>query len=112
MALSLKRSETKVREKKHRWVYWIIYVALVAFVLFIAVKIVAQNVKIRAAREELSELDNTIAIQDIKLDEQKKVADAAEKDDFDSIKDNIEKKAREMDYVRPGEIVFINIAGD
>ena len=113
MALKHKKSEKKPREKKRRsWVYWVIYVTLVAFVLFVAVKIVEQNVKIQSAREELSELQSEINYQKINLDEQKKVADAAEKDDFDSIKDNIEKKARELDYVKPGEIVFYNIAGD
>lgn len=113
MAFRHKKGEKKPREKKRRsWVYWVIYVTLVAFVLFVAVKIVEQNVKIQSAREELSELNNTISIQNIKLGEQKKVADAAEKDDFDSLKDTIEKKARELDYVKNGEIVYINIAGD
>ncbi len=103
-----------VRTKKARKkLNWVLYVAVVAFVLYIAVTIVDQNVKIRNAKEKLSELDNKISIQDIKLDELKNVADAAEKDDFDSFSDYIEKIAREeMDYVKSGEVVYINIAGD
>lgn len=116
--MTLRRKKTKGNKKSEgkkkgrNWVYWIIYVTVVAIVLFFAVKIVRQKVKILSLSEELSEKKDTISLQQIKLAEQKKDADAADKDDLDSLKDNIEKKARELDYVRPGEIVFINIAGD
>ncbi len=116
MTLRRKKSRDKdgsERKKKGKnWVYWIIYVTVVAIVLFFAVKIVRQKVKILSLSEELSEKTNTISLQKIKLEEQKKDADAADRNDFDSLMDNILKKARELDYVRPGEIVYINIAGD
>ena len=37
----------------------------------------------------------------------------AEKEDYDSVADYIERVAREeMDYVKSGEVVYINIAGN
>ena len=100
---------SKVRKKTN----WILYIAVVAFVIYIAVTIVDQNVKIRKGREEISKLDNQVTIQGIKLDELKNVADAAEKEDFDSFSDYIERIAREnLDYVKSGEVVYINIAGN
>ena len=112
--------ETKVVKKKakktrnvRKGSNWILYIAVVAFVLYIAVTIVDQNVKIRNAKDELAELDDKISLQKIKIDELKTVADAVEKNDLDSYSDYIEKIAREdLGYVKSGEVVYINIAGD
>ena len=101
----------KVRKVKKK-VNWILYIAVVALVIYIAVVIVDQNVKIQSAREELSELDKNISLQEIKLAELKDVADYAEKDDYDAFAAYIERKARELDYVKSGEVVYINIAGN
>ena len=104
---SMKRpTKKKSRSKRNQ------YTAVVALVLYIAVTIVDQNVKIREARQELSELNQQINLKIIELDEKKKVADAAEKNDFDSFSEYIERIARQRDYVKPGEKVYINIAGD
>ena len=79
------KKEKPVKTKSvHRKSNWILYIAVVALVLYIAVTIVDQNVKIREARQELSELNQQINLKIIELDEKKKVADAAEKNDFDS----------------------------
>ena len=107
------KKEKPVKTKSvHRKSNWILYIAVVALVLYIAVTIVDQNVKIREARQELSELNQQINLKIIELDEKKKVADAAEKNDFDSFSEYIERIARQRDYVKPGEKVYINIAGD
>lgn len=110
----VKEKQKAIKTKKiRRKTNWLLYIAVVAFVIYIAITIVDQNVKIRKAKEELSELDDRITIQNIKLDEMKNVADAAEKNDLDSFSDYIEKIAREnLDYVKSGEVVFINIAGN
>ncbi len=102
------RSARKAKKKMN----WILYIAVVALVIYIAVVIVDQNVKIRTAKEQLSELDESIHIQDIRLAELKNVADHAEKDDYDAFAAYIERKARELDYVKSGEVVYINIAGN
>ncbi|MEE3404175.1 MAG: septum formation initiator family protein [Acutalibacteraceae bacterium] len=100
-------------QKSKRKTHWILYIAVVALVIYVAVTIVEQNVKIQNAKETLSHLDNKISIQKIELSELKSVADSAEKKDYDSVADYIEKIAREeMDYVKSGEVVYINIAGN
>ncbi len=98
-----------VKRKTH----WVLYIAVVALIIYVAITIVEQNVKIQNAKETLSLLDNKISIQKIELSELKSVADSAEKKDYDSVADYIEKVAREeMDYVKSGEVVYINIAGN
>ncbi|MBQ9460814.1 MAG: septum formation initiator family protein [Clostridia bacterium] len=108
------KTKKPVRTKKSgSKVFWIIYVAIVAVVLYIAVYVVEQHQKIQISKDQLSELNNSISLQKIKLNELKNVADAAEKNDYDSFADYIERIAREqMDYVKSGEVVYINIAGD
>ncbi len=106
-----KKSKVSKRTRKRR--NWILYIAVIAFSLYIVVTIIDQQIQITAAKAELEELNDKISIQEIKNEELKKVADAVDKDDLDSFSDYIEKVAREdLDYVKNGEIVFINIAGD
>ena len=92
---------------------WILCIAVIALVIYVAVRIVDQNVRIQKAKEELSELDNYKTLQDIRMEELKHFADAAENNDLDLLSDYIEKIAREnLDYVKSGEVEFINIAGN
>lgn len=108
------KSNKPVKTKKSgKKVFWLIYVAAVAVVLYIAVYVVDQHQKIQVSKDQLSELNNSISLQKIRLNELKSVADAAEKNDYDSFAGYIERIAREqMDYVKSGEVVYINIAGD
>jgi len=90
----------------------LIYIFIVALVIYITVLLVDQNVKIQNARDTLSDLKTQKSMGDIELAELKTVADSAEKEDYDSIADYIAKMAREMDYVKSGEVVYINTAGN
>ena len=74
---------------------WILCIAVIALVIYVAVRIVDQNVRIQKAKEELSELDNYKTLQDIRMEELKHFADAAENNDLDLLSDYIEKIARE-----------------
>ncbi len=115
MTKTLKKrlSKPKLTKKAKKRRNWILIVALIGFSLYIAVTIVDQQIKINNARVELEELNNTISIGKIKNEELKKVAEAVDSDDLDSFSDYIERVAREdLDYVKNGEVVFINIAGD
>lgn len=103
----------KLTKKSRKRRNWILYIAVIAFSLYIIVTIIDQQIQINAAKVELEELNNKISLQEIKNKELKQVADAVDSDDIDSFADYIEKVAREdLNYVKPGEIVFINIAGD
>ena len=115
MAKTIQRriGKPKLTKKTSKRRNWVLIVALVGFSLYIAVTIVDQQIKIDSAKAELSELNNTISIQKIKNEELKKVADAVDSNNLDSFSDYIERVAREdLDYVKNGEVVFINIAGD
>lgn len=105
--------KSRLSKKSRKKCNWILYVAVIAFSLYIVVTIVDQQIQINNAKTELEELNNKISIQKIKNEELKQVADAVDSDDMDSFSDYIEKVAREdLDYVKNGEVVFINIAGD
>lgn len=108
-----KSGKSKLSKKSRKKQNWILYIAVIAFSLYIVITIVNQQIQINNAKAELEELNNKISIQEIKNEELKQVADAVDNDDLDSFADYIEKIAREeLDYVKSGEVVYINIAGD
>lgn len=105
--------KSRLSKKSRKKQNWVLYIAVIAFSLYIVVTIVDQQIQISNAKAELEELNNKIYLQEIKNQELKQVADAVDSDDLDSFADYIEKVAREeLDYVKNGEVVFINIAGD
>lgn len=105
-----KSTLTKKSKKRRNWV---LIIALIGFSLYIALMIVDQQIKISEARSELSDLNKTISLQEIKNEELKTIADSVDSDDLSSFSDYIERVARkDLDYVKNGEVVFINIAGD
>lgn len=113
MEKTARKPQAAQTKKSGRKINWILYIAVVAFVLYIAVLIVDQNVKIQNKRETLSEKNNTRVLKEIENQELKQVAVAADEKDLDSVSDYIERIAREeLDYVKNGERVFVNIAGD
>ncbi len=104
----------KGKKRKHRTKsQWILCVAVIVFILYIAVTIVEQQIQISNAQEQLTAKQHELEIQKIKTQELKEIADAVDTDDLDSFSDYIEQAARQnFDYVKSGELVFINIAGD
>ena len=107
----LRKPKLPGKYKKRR--NWVLIIALIAFSLYVVVTIVDQQIRINNAKIELEELNKTISLQNIKNEELKRVADAVDSDDLGSFSDYIERVAREdLDYVKNGEVVFINIAGD
>ena len=80
--------------------------SLLVFVLYMVVTLLGQQAQIREKRRELDALDQQIVLQ--KLSNEETMA-ALESDDTAYI----ERIAREeFDYAKPGERVFINIAGE
>lgn len=100
--------------RKHRTKsQWILCIAVIVFILYIAVTIVEQQIQISNAQEQLTAKQHELEIQKIKTQELKAIADAVDTDNLDSFSDYIEQTARQnFDYVKSGELVFINIAGD
>ena len=90
-----------------------LYVILVVVTLYVLFMIVDQQIKINNARSELNKLDDKIFTQKQTNAELKKVSDAVQKNDEKAFENYVERIAREdLDYVKNGEVVFVNIAGD
>lgn len=101
-------------KKKHRpKSQWILCIAVIVFILYIAVTIVEQQIQISNTQEQLISKKYELEIQKIKTQEIKEIAEAIDSDNLNSFSDYIEQAARQnFDYVKSGELVFINIAGD
>ncbi len=111
-AFKQQKKQAKPEKQTKKRTNWILWIASMALVIYVIVTIVDQNVKIYNARAELDRLNDTISLQEIKIDELKEVADAVEEDNFDKFDDYIEKKARLNGFVKEDEVVYITIAGD
>ena len=112
MEKSTKRKAMRTRTAKPKR-NWVLYVLVLSVTLYVLFMIVDQQIKIMNANAELAVLDEKIYAQEQTNAELKKVADAVEKEDEKAFEGYIEKIAREeMDYVKNGEVVFVNTAGD
>lgn len=99
----------KVIKAKKQKGSFLLRIAILAFAVYVAVALVNQQVQIAEKRRQLDELTQQIEIQEIKNEDIKHAlssGDAAQKD-------YIERIARDgLDYAKPGERVFVNIAGN
>ncbi|WP_233452715.1 FtsB family cell division protein [Caproicibacter fermentans] len=72
------------------------------------VALVNQQIEIQGKRQELTAAKQQIQIQEIKNDDLKQAFSTGADDE----RDYMERKAREeLNYAKPGERVFVNIAG-
>lgn len=105
------RSKRTRKAKKSK--NFLLYILLVIVTLYVLYMIVDQQIKIRDAKNELAQVDEIIFTQEQKNAELKKVSDAVKNNDEKAFAGYVERIAREeLDYVKNGEVVFINIAGD
>lgn len=103
------RRTYKAKQKKN----YLLYILLVIVTLYVLFMIVDQQIKINNARAELAQMEEKIFTQEQTNAELKKVSDAVRKNDEEAFAGYVEKIAREdLDYVKNGEVVFVNIAGD
>ena len=73
------------------------------------ISIIGIQAQIRERRAELDELQEQITVQEIKNAEMQKLSDSTDSD-FSAL---VEQIARDdLDYIREGERVFINVSGD
>lgn len=83
--------------------------AIFVFAAYTLVMLVNQQVEIQEKRRELSDMKQQIQIQEIKNEDLKHALSAG----TGGNSDYIEREARKgLDYAKPGERVFINIAGN
>lgn len=104
--MNVKEVEVKKTKKKR---YILLYLAIVAFAAYAVFTLVSINSQIKEKKSELSAYEKKINIVEIKNNELEKAYNAT----GDSYKKLIEDKAREdLDYLKDGERVFENVAGD
>lgn len=87
----------------------LLHLAIFIFAVYMFWGLVNQQIKISDKRRQLAQTKQQIQVQEIK----NKDLENALKTGVDSSSDYIEQKARdELDYAKPGERVFVNIAGN
>lgn len=107
---TVRRAKRTRKGKNKNVLLYVIMLVVTFYVLFLMVDL---QLRINNAKTELSQIQEKIFTQKQTNDELKKVSDAVEKNDEKAFEGYVEKIAREdLDYVKNGEVVFVNIAGD
>lgn len=82
--------------------------AVFIFICYVAVTLVNQQIQLSEKRKALEELDQAIKVQELQNEQLRDVLNSE-----DGNREYIERVAREdLDLASPGELVFINIAGN
>lgn len=84
-------------------------VAAVAFLIYSMISIIGIHTQIRERRAELDGLKEQITVQEIKNEEMQKLYDSTGSD-FSALAEQIARD--DLDYVKEGERVFVNVSGD
>ena len=97
------------RGRTSRLIILLVAVAAFAFILYSVVTIIGIRSQIRERRQELADIQGQITVQEIKNEEMDKTYRLSDEERSDYI----EQIARDdLDYVKDGERVFVNVAGD
>lgn len=101
--------EVQPQKKKRNKKFILLYVALAAFVVYAAFTIINQSIEISDKKAELSSINKQLEIVEIKSDYLKEIKNYKGKD----LSEYMENIAREdLDYIKNGERVFVNVSGD
>lgn len=99
----------KVIKNKKQKSSLLLRLAVFSFVLYAAVSLVNQQILISQKRQELDTIKQKIVVQEIKNEDMKHALQAG----TNGNSDYIERVAREsLNFAKPGERVFVNIAGN
>jgi len=99
----------KVIKKKKQKGSFLLRTAVFAFAMYIVVALVQQQLLISQKRQELATVKQQIQVQEVKIEDIKHALSANTNENSDYI----ERVAREsLNFAKPGERVFVNIAGN
>ena len=102
-------SENRERALSSRLAVALVVVIAAVFVIYSIISLVGIRSQINERRQELKEIQDKITVQEIKNDEMSKTYNLSEEERSDYI----EQIARDdLDYVKEGERVFVNVSGD
>ncbi len=97
-----------IKRKKHKGSF-LLRIAIFAFAAYTVVALVNQQVQISQKRQELAAVQQKIQIQEIKNEDIKHALSTG----ANASNDYMERVAREsLHMAKPGERVFVNIAGN
>ncbi len=89
--------------------YILLCVVVLVFAVYSVVTLVDTYSQIADKKAELEAINDEIVIQEIKNDEMSDLYNSSDKE----FSQYVEQIARdELDYIRPGERVFVNVSGD
>ena len=101
--------EVKTKKKKLNKKFLLLYIAGFVFLVYASYTIISQSVELNSKREQLADINHQIEIKEIEIEYQNEVKNYSD----DDLSEYIENIAREdLDYVKNGERVFVNISGD
>lgn len=103
------RKKAEGRRILSRPVIVVLSLAAVAFLIYSLVSIIGIQSQIRERKAELDELKEKITVQEIKNDEMQKLYDSTGSD-FSALAEQIARD--DLDYIKEGERVFVNVTGD
>jgi len=87
----------------------VLSLAAVAFLIYSMISIIGIQSQIRDRKAELDELKEKITVQEIKNEEMQKLYDSTDSD-FSALAEQIARD--DLDYLKEGERVFVNVSGD
>ncbi len=101
--------EISPKRKKHNKKLFLLYIAAFVFVAYASFTIISQGIEIGSKKSELDSLNEQLQIVEINNEYLKEIKNYS----GDELKEYIENIARQdLDYVKDGERIFINISGD
>ena len=87
----------------------LIALAAAAFLIYSMISIIGIRSQLRERKAELDDLKEQITVQEIKNDEIQKLYDSTGSD-FSALAEQIARD--DLDYIKEGERVFVNVAGE
>lgn len=101
--------EVTPQKKKLNKKFILLYAALAAFIVYASFTIVNQSIQISEKKDELNKIDKQLQIVEIKSDYLKEIKNYKGKE----LSEYMENIAREdLDYIKNGERVSVNVSGD
>ena len=103
----------ETKEKKRPRASLLLKIAIAAFSLYMVAALVNQQIQISAKTNQLNEIQRQFEEQDVKNEELERALsdEGSENGGYDDA--YIERYAREeLDFAKPGERVFVNVAGN
>ena len=98
----------KPEKKKINKIGLTIKLALVVFAVYAVVTLLNQHIEILEKQQTLSDLETDIMVQEIKIEEIQNVKNYSDEENAEYME---QIASTELDYVKNGERVFVNVTG-